>query len=92
MTVIECPDQDSAIKIFNVLNNRGLPLSPVDILKSSLMNRFSPDEKDDRNAFKRKWESIIDYLSFSNIDIDDMLTLICISSLQAIPKQEWIKN
>ncbi|EAJ0323755.1 DUF262 domain-containing protein [Campylobacter lari] len=33
LTVIICPSQDSAIKIFNVLNDRGMPLSPVDILK-----------------------------------------------------------
>ncbi len=92
MTVIECPDQDSAIKIFNVLNNRGLPLSPVDILKSSLMNSFSSDEKDDRNAFKRKWESIIDYLGFSNIDIDDMLNSYLYFKLASNPKTRMDKE
>ena len=32
LTVITCPSQDSAIQIFNVLNDRGMPLSSIDIL------------------------------------------------------------
>ena len=33
LTRIECPDEESAIRIFNVLNDRGMPLNSVDILK-----------------------------------------------------------
>src|SRR5574344_1130850 len=36
LTTILCPNADSAIRIFNVLNDRGMPLSPIDILKSYL--------------------------------------------------------
>ena len=35
MTRIICPSNDSAIQIFNVLNDRGMPLSSIDILKST---------------------------------------------------------
>ena len=55
LTVITCPSQDTAISIFNVLNDRGMPLSSIDILKASLMRDIKDQE--DRNAFKAKWVS-----------------------------------
>lgn len=55
LTVITTKSVDNAIRIFNVLNDRGMPLSPIDILKSSLMTKLSPE---DRRAFKAKWEVI----------------------------------
>lgn len=66
LTVITTPDQDNAIRIFNVLNDRGMPLSPMDILKSSLMTRLTGE---DRRAFKIKWENIN-----NNLKITDQLT------------------
>jgi len=72
LTVIICPNEDSAIQIFNVLNDRGMPLSPTDILKASLMQKLSSDE--DRKTFKRSWEDTISKLQFYNYSLDDMLT------------------
>jgi uncharacterized protein with ParB-like and HNH nuclease domain len=72
LTVITCPNEDSAIQIFNVLNDRGMPLSPTDILKASLMQKLSSDE--DRKTFKRSWEDTISRLQFYNYFLDDMLT------------------
>ncbi|GAA6986435.1 hypothetical protein ID0086_15360 [Helicobacter pylori] len=37
LTRIICFEQDSAMQIFQVLNDRGQPLSPIDILKSNLI-------------------------------------------------------
>jgi uncharacterized protein with ParB-like and HNH nuclease domain len=71
LTTITCPSQDSAIQIFNVLNDRGMPLSSIDILKSTLMSKLS--SKEDRNAFKNKWELINSNLKFSELEIDSML-------------------
>ncbi|RLV57763.1 DUF262 domain-containing protein [Parashewanella curva] len=68
MTVITCPSQDSAIQIFNVLNDRGMPLSSIDILKSSLMRDLK--SKEDRNAFNAKWEAINADLKFGDFDLD----------------------
>jgi len=72
LTVITCPNEDSAIQIFNVLNDRGMPLSSTDILKASLMQKLSSDE--DRRVFKRSWEDTISGLQFDNHSLDDMLT------------------
>jgi uncharacterized protein with ParB-like and HNH nuclease domain len=71
LTVITCPSQNDAIQIFNVLNNRGMPLSTIDILKSSLMQTL---ENEDRKAFKSKWEEINLNLQFVDLSLEDMLT------------------
>lgn len=69
LTQIICPNEDTAIQIFNVLNDRGMPLSSVDILKSTLMQSLS---EEDRKIFKANWEKIktkleIEELSFENL-------------------------
>ena len=71
LTTIICPNAGSAIQIFNVLNDRGMPLSPIDILKSSLMLKIRNEE--DKRIFKRNWEDIITRLEFDDIAFEDML-------------------
>ncbi len=90
LTVITCPSQDSAIKIFNVLNDRGMPLSSIDILKSSLMLKL--DGKEDRNAFNVKWESINSNLKFANFDLDNMLNTYLYYKLSTNPKSRLDKE
>ena len=71
LTVIITRNLDNAIRIFNVLNDRGMPLSPIDILKSSLMTKLS---KEDRRAFKMKWKIINQRVEATELfDIEDML-------------------
>jgi uncharacterized protein with ParB-like and HNH nuclease domain len=71
LTVVTAEDIDNAIRIFNVLNNRGLPLSPMDILKSSLMVDL-PEE--DRRSFKRTWEDTANsFNQVEGITFEDML-------------------
>ncbi len=67
MTMVICPDEEIAIKIFNVLNDRGMPLSSVDILKARLMEKLSPKE---RNTFSFDWEIVREKIEDSNIDFE----------------------
>ena len=90
LTVITCPSQDSAIQIFNVLNDRGMPLSSIDILKSSLMQKL--DGKEDRNAFKTTWEEIDSKLRFANLDLDGLLTTFLYYKIAANPKSRLDKE
>lgn len=90
LTVITCPSQDSAIQIFNVLNDRGMPLSSIDILKSTLMQKL--DGKEDRNAFKAKWGDINSNLKFSKFNLDNMLTTYLYYKLSANPKNRLDKE
>lgn len=89
LTVITCPSQDSAIQIFTVLNDRGMPLSPIDILKSKLMQKLGTE---DRNAFKVKWEFMNSNLKFSNFDIDGMLTTYLYYKIATNPKSRLDKE
>lgn len=70
LTEIVCPNEESAIRIFNVLNNRGMPLNPTDILKSSLMQQLN---EEDRESFKAVWQEIIEKLQFFNYSFDEVL-------------------
>lgn len=91
LTVITCPSQDSAIQIFNVLNDRGMPLSSIDILKSSLMQKLK-DSKEDRLAFKVKWEDINSNLKFADLSIDEMLTTYLYYKIATNPKSRLDKE
>jgi len=90
LTVITCPSQDSAIQIFNVLNDRGMPLSSIDILKSSLMQKL--DGNEDRTAFKAKWETIKSNLKFANFDLDGMLNTYLYYKISTNPKSRLDKE
>jgi uncharacterized protein with ParB-like and HNH nuclease domain len=90
LTVIITHDLDNAIRIFNVLNDSGLPLSPMDILKSSLMQKLSTE---DRNAFKIKWENINNlFKTVDNLTFEDMLNTYLYYKLSSNPKNRYDKE
>jgi uncharacterized protein with ParB-like and HNH nuclease domain len=90
LTVVITEDIDNAIRIFNVLNNRGLPLSPMDILKSSLMQKLSDE---DRRAFKRKWEDTANlFKSIEWTTFEDMLNTYLYFKLAANPQNRYDKE
>ena len=55
---IECTDQESALTIFQTLNNRGLPLNDTDILKAKLYGFFP--NKEDQDTFIEEWSELKD--------------------------------
>ncbi|MGT0069491.1 DUF262 domain-containing protein [Helicobacter pylori] len=70
LTRIICFDQDSAMQIFQVLNDRGQPLSPIDILKSNLMQEIKQDSEK-RKDFITTWDKLVEACkSIEGIDID----------------------
>ncbi|ACI27701.1 hypothetical protein HPG27_947 [Helicobacter pylori G27] len=70
LTRIICFEQDSAVQIFQVLNDRGQPLSPIDILKSSLMQEIKQDSEK-RKDFITTWDKLVEACkSVESIDID----------------------
>lgn len=73
ITEIIASSTDGAMRIFNVLNARGMQLSQIDIVKSTLMGKLS-DEKE-RSAFKAKWDSInIMFGTLNDFSFSDMMT------------------
>lgn len=63
---IDADDQETALTIFNTLNNRGLPLSDADIFKSHLYKGLDEDGK---REFIQKWK----YLEVDAADVEESI-------------------
>ena len=59
LVVVSTSDQDSAYRIFSVLNDRGLDLSPTDILKAQIVGGL---DESIRSDYTETWEDIEDEL------------------------------
>ncbi len=55
LVVVAASDRDSAYRIFSVMNDRGLDLSPTDILKAEILGKIGPASQE---AYAAKWEEI----------------------------------
>lgn len=55
LVAVSTPSQQSAFRVFSVLNNRGLDLLPSDIIKAEIIGRVSPERQ---GEFTEKWEEI----------------------------------
>lgn len=55
LVVVSTSDQDSAYRIFAVMNDRGLDLSPTDILKAKIIG---PMKRHDQDKYTDRWEEI----------------------------------
>ncbi|QQW85719.1 DUF262 domain-containing protein [Helicobacter pylori] len=53
---ITCSDTDMALRIFNVLNARGLPLHATDIFKGELLKKLT--EEKEQKEFVDRWEDL----------------------------------
>ncbi|GAA9618050.1 DUF262 domain-containing protein [Helicobacter pylori] len=53
---ITCPDADKALRIFNVLNARGLPLHATDIFKGELLKELT--EEKEQKELATRWEDL----------------------------------
>lgn len=55
---IEANAQDTALRIFSTLNDRGKPLSDTDIFKAQLYEFYSDKGKEKEKEFEESWKSI----------------------------------
>ncbi|MGL2820310.1 DUF262 domain-containing protein [Helicobacter pylori] len=55
ITII-CPNIDKALRIFNVLNARGLPLHAIDIFKVELLKKLAKEK--DQEEFVSRWNAL----------------------------------
>ena len=51
---IEAESQDTALRIFSTLNDRGMPLSDSDIFKAQLYKFYS--SQGEKDSFIEKWK------------------------------------
>jgi hypothetical protein len=55
LVVVTTNNQESAYRVFSVMNSRGLPLLPIDILKSEIIGDLSRSDAED---YTNKWEDL----------------------------------
>ena len=71
LVVVSTSDHSSAYRIFSVLNDRGLDLSPTDILKADIIGSMADR---DRSDYTEKWEDLED--SLGRDEFRDLFTYI----------------
>lgn len=55
LVVVSTPNQESAFRVFSVMNSRGLDLLPTDIIKSMIIGKLLKDEE---QKYTEKWEEL----------------------------------
>ncbi|WP_441710852.1 DUF262 domain-containing protein [Helicobacter pylori] len=68
---ITCPDADKALRIFNVLNARGLALSATDIFKGELLKHTKEHE---REEFVSRWNALSQKCSDNDLKIETLFS------------------
>ncbi len=68
---ITCPDADKALRIFNVLNARGLALSATDIFKGELLKHAKEHE---REEFVSRWNDLSQKCSDNDLKIETLFS------------------
>jgi uncharacterized protein with ParB-like and HNH nuclease domain len=74
---IEAESQDTALRIFSTLNNRGLPLSDADIFKAQFYKHYST--KNQKDDFIDKWKELEEisgkiFRPLNGIPMDELFT------------------
>ncbi|EKE88997.1 hypothetical protein OUO_1499 [Helicobacter pylori R046Wa] len=93
---ITCPDADKALRIFNVLNARGLALNATDIFKGELLKHTKEHE---REEFVSRWNALSQKCSDNDLKIETLFSwyLTYLNPVTSREKMEktlvtWFKN
>ncbi|ERA55944.1 hypothetical protein HMPREF1398_01242 [Helicobacter pylori GAM117Ai] len=93
---ITCPDADKALRIFNVLNARGLALNATDIFKGELLKHAKEHE---REEFVSRWNDLHQKCSDNDLKIETLFSwyltyLNPVTSKEKTDKRlvTWFKN
>ncbi len=71
ITII-CPNIDKALRIFNVLNARGLPLNATDIFKGELLKELAKEE--DQKKLVSRWNDLSQKCSGNNLTMETLFS------------------
>ncbi|WRF08539.1 DUF262 domain-containing protein [Helicobacter pylori] len=96
ITII-CPSIDKALRIFNVLNARGLPLNATDIFKGELLKELAKEE--DQKKLVSRWNALSQKCSDNDLTIETLFSwyLTYLNPVTSKEKMEkrlvtWFKN
>ncbi|GHR55003.1 hypothetical protein VN1264_04070 [Helicobacter pylori] len=93
---ITCPEADKALRIFHVLNARGLALSATDIFKGELLKHAKEHEQEE---FVSRWNALSQKCSDNDLEIETLFSwyltyLDTVTSKEKMEKRlvTWFKN
>lgn len=90
MIKISCFDESFAIKLFQVLNDRGMDLSPADIVKSYLLTTVGTD-KHKHDTFMHDWRMCEEWVKeLDGDDLTDLFTYYEYYLLGSNPKRSLV--
>lgn len=69
---ITCPDADKALRIFNVLNARGLALNATDIFKGELLKKLTEEKEQEELA--TRWENLYQKCLDNGFDMETLFS------------------
>ncbi len=69
---ITCPDADKALRIFNVLNARGLALNAIDIFKGELLKELAKEE--DQKKLVSRWNALSQKCSDNDLTMETLFS------------------
>jgi len=64
LVTIECNNQESAFRLFETLNDRGLELSSIDLMKNYLYKKTAQEPQINAEAIERDWETTIENIRY----------------------------
>ncbi|NHB38260.1 DUF262 domain-containing protein [Helicobacter pylori] len=84
---ITCPDADKALRIFNVLNARGLALNATDIFKGELLKHAKEHE---REEFVSRWNDLYQKCSDNDLTMETLFSwyLVYLNPVTSKEKKE----
>ncbi|RVZ03805.1 DUF262 domain-containing protein [Helicobacter pylori] len=96
ITII-CPSIDKALRIFNVLNARGLPLNATDIFKGELLKELA--KEGDQKKLVSRWNALSQKCSDNDLTMETLFSwhLTYLNTVTSKEKMEkrlvtWFKN
>ncbi len=91
LVVISTPDLDAAYRIFSVLNNRGLDLEAIDILKAAILGEIRKDAGEAKSReYAKVWSSL--EMELGRGDFGDMFAHIRTIYSKRKPKATLVRE
>jgi len=91
---IDCKNREFAIKLFQVLNDRGMDLTAADLIKSFLLEKLYSKYKDDQDTSKIKedrfiadWREMEQTIKTCDINLNDLFIIYEYYTLGQNPKK-----
>ncbi len=89
--------ESKAMRLFEVLNSRGLPLKNSDLIKNHIMEQiyetYDEDNKQDGvESFEEQWKQIVNGLNIINENIENLFTYFVYMKLKENPKNNLFEE